>query len=300
MKQKWYGGDIGLQLRMFITMGLLAVVYLGFMAAMFAAGVDSFAIVIFAAVMLGVQYFFSDKLVLASSGARIVEPNEAPELHAIIDRLVQAADLPKPKVAIIETPVPNAFATGRSPNHAAVAVTRGLMNTLTQQEFEAVVAHELAHIKNRDVMVITIASFFATVAQFVMRWGMWGGMGRGRRDSRDGGGSIIIFFGASILVWIISFFLIRALSRYREFAADRGAALLTGSPAALQSALVKISGTMQRVPQRDLREVEALNAFFIVPASVQQSFLELFSTHPSMEKRIAYLDQLSREMEQYR
>ncbi len=299
MRQKWYGGDWGLQLRMFITMGLLALVYLGFMAAMFAAGVDSFSIVIFATVILAAQYFFSDKLVLMSSGAKIVEPNEAPELHAIIDRLVQQADLPKPKVAIIQSSVPNAFATGRSPSAAAVAVTTGLLDILSRAELEAVLAHELAHVKNRDVMVITIASFFATVAQFALRWGAWGGMG-GRRRGNDNGGGFIIFFGASILVWIISFFLIRALSRYREFAADRGAALLTGSPAALQSALVKISGTMQRVPQRDLREVEGLNAFFIIPADAKQSVLELFSTHPSVEKRLAYLDTISREMETYR
>ncbi|MDQ4074744.1 MAG: zinc metalloprotease HtpX [Chloroflexota bacterium] len=298
MKQKWYGGDIGLQMRMFITMGLLALVYLAFMAAMFAAGVDSFTIFIFAALLLGVQYFFSDKLVLASAGAQVVEPNQAPELHAMIDRLVQAADLPKPTVAIINSRVPNAFATGRSPQHAAVAVTRGLLDTLNRAELEAVLAHELAHVKNRDVMVITIASFFATVAQFVMRWGMWGGMGR-RRD-REGASGFVLFFVASILVWIISFFLIRALSRYREFAADRGAALLTGSPAALQSALTKIAGTMHRVPERDLREVEGLNAFFIIPADTKQSILELFSTHPSLEKRLAYLDRLAQEMEAYR
>lgn len=299
MKQKWYGGDWGLQLRMFITIALLAVVYVGFMAAMFAAGVNSITIFIVAAILLGAQYFFSDKLVLLSSGAQIVEPNEEPELHAIIDRLVQQADLPKPKVAIIRSPVPNAFATGRSPSAAAVAVTTGLMEILDRAELEAVLAHELAHIKNRDVMVITIASFFATVAQFVLRLGAWGGFG-GRRREGDGGGSFVLFFGASILVWIISFFLIRALSRYREFAADRGAALLTGSPAAMQSALIKISGTMQRVPQRDLREVEGLNAFFIIPADARQSVLELFSTHPSVEKRIAYLDGLARQMESYR
>jgi heat shock protein HtpX len=297
MKQRWYGGDVGLQVRMFITMGLLALVYLAFIAALFAAGVDSFAIFAIAAVLLGAQYFFSDRLVLMSSGAKVVEPNQAPELHAMVDRLVQAADLPKPRVAIIDSPVPNAFATGRSPSAAVVAVTRGLMNTLDRAELEAVLAHELAHIKNRDVMVITIASFFATVAQFTMRWGMWGGMGR---RNRGGGGGFVLFFAASILVWIISFFLIRALSRYREFAADRGAALLTGSPAALQSALVKISGTMQRVPQRDLREMEALNAFFIIPASIKNDIFELFSTHPSIDRRLAYLDRLSQEMERYR
>lgn len=298
MKQKWYGGDFGLQLRMFVTIGLLAIVYLAFIAAMFASGANAVTILVVATILLLVQYFFSDKLVLASAGAREVTPEQYPELHAMVDRLVQAADLPKPKVAIIQSDMANAFATGRSPNHAAVAVTTGLLDRLDRLELEAVLAHELAHVKNRDVMVITIASFFATVAQFAMRWGMWGGMGR-RRD-RDSQGGFVIFFVASIAVWVISFFLIRALSRYREFAADRGAALLTGSPAALQSALLKISGTMSRVPQRDLREVEGLNAFFIIPADAKRSFLELFSTHPSLEKRIAYLDKLAQEMESYR
>lgn len=293
MKQKWYGGDMGLQIRMVITIGLLVLLYLGFMAVMLTR-VNGIVAFLIAAVMLGVQYFFSDKLVLATSGAKIVEPNQAPELHAMIDRLVQAADLPKPKVAIIESSVPNAFATGRSPNHAAVAVTRGLMQLLDRAELEAVLAHELAHIKNRDVMVITLASFFATVAQFILRMGFWGGYGDRRRNDTA------VIFLASLVVWAISFVLIRALSRYREFAADRGAALLTGSPAALQSALTRISATMTRVPQRDLREVEGLNAFFIVPAHVKQSVMELFSTHPSMEKRIAYLDKLAREMETYR
>lgn len=296
MRQQWYGGDRGLQFRMFVTMSLLVLVYLGFMAAMFAAGVDSFLLFIMAVVMLGGQYFFSDKLVLASAGAKVVEANQAPDLHAMIDRLVQAADLPKPKVAIINSPVPNAFATGRSPKASAVAVSTGLLESLEPHELEAVIAHELTHIKNRDVAVITLASFFSTVAQFVMRSSLSGGGGR----RRDKNGSVIIFFAASILTWIISFFLIRALSRYREFAADRGAALLTGSPAALQSALIKISGTMQRVPQQDLREVQGMNAFFIVPVHVKQSVMELFSTHPSIEKRIAYLDELAREMERYR
>ncbi len=296
MKQKWYGGDLGLQARMLITMGLLALLYLGFIAAMFAAGANSFIIFIFATVMLGAQYFFSDKLALASAGARIVEPNEEPELHAMIDRLVQVADLPKPKVAVINSSVPNAFATGRTPSASAVAVTTGLMKVLNGPELEAVLAHELAHIKNRDVAVITMASFFATVAQFVMRWGRWVPMGRDRNNR----GNAALFFVASIVVWAVSFFLIRALSRYREFAADRGAALLTGSPAALQSALLKISGTMNQVPEKDLREVQGMNAFFIVPAQVKQSFMELFSTHPSMDKRIAYLDQLTQQMESYR
>jgi heat shock protein HtpX len=296
MQQKWYGGDAGLQLRMVLTMGMLVLLYLGFIAAMIASGANAVMITLIAGVLLGAQYFFSDKLMLFSSGAREVSASEEPDLHALIDRLVQQADLPKPKVAIIETDVPNAFATGRSPDAAAVAVTRGLLRLLDSAELEGVLAHELAHVKNRDVAVITIASFFATLAQMVMRFGFWGGIGGGRRRD-EGGGSVVLFFGASIVVWLVSFVLIRTLSRYREFAADRGAALLTGSPAALQSALLKIDGTMHRIPQKDLREVAGMNAFFIIPAEVRQGFMELFSTHPALDKRIAYLDKLAREME---
>lgn len=299
MKQKWYGGDLGLQMRMVGTLALLALVYLVFIATLFRAGVNAIVILGFATVLLLAQYFFSDKLVMMSSGAKEVSPQEAPELHALIDRLVQMADLPKPKVAMVHSPVPNAFATGRSPSAAVIAVTTGLLDTLTTAELEAVLAHELSHVKNRDVMVITLASFFATVAQFIMHQGRWMSFGYGGRRSRESGGSFVLILGVSFLVWAISFFLIRALSRYREFAADRGAALLTGSPAALQSALLKIAGTMQRVPQRDLREMEGMNAFFIVPATVKQSVMELFSTHPSLEKRIAYLDQLAQSMEAY-
>lgn len=301
MKQKWYGGDWGLQTRMLVTMGLLVLLYLAFVAALFKAGVSSIVIMVFAVIMMGAQYFFSDKLVMMSSGAREVSPQEYPELHALIDRLVQMADLPKPKVAVVQSPMPNAFATGRSPSAAVVAVTTGILETLNAEELQGVLAHELTHIKNRDMMVITIASFFATVAQFILHQGRWMSFGYGgRRDRNSDGGGFVLMLGASLAVWVISFFLIRALSRYREFAADRGAALLTGSPAALQSALMKISGTMQRVPQRDLREMEGMNAFFIIPAKVQQSIMEIFSTHPSLDKRIAYLDQLSREMNEYR
>jgi heat shock protein HtpX len=299
MQQKWYGGDRGLQLRMVLTMGMLILLYLFFIAAMIASGANAVVIMIIASIMLGAQYFFSDKLMLFSSGAKEVSEQEEPELHAMVDRLVQQADLPKPKVAIIDTDVPNAFATGRSPDAAAVAVTRGLMRLLDPAELEGVIAHELAHVKNRDVAVMTIASFFATLAQMVLRFGFWGGMGGGRRRD-EGGGSVMIFFGASIIVWLVSFVLIRTLSRYREFAADRGAALLTGSPAALQSALLKIDGTMHRIPQKDLREVAGMNAFFIIPAEVRNGFMELFSTHPALDKRIAYLDKLAQEMESYR
>ena len=291
MRREWYGRDTGLSARMFITLFLLAVVYLAFLAVMLAAGLDYTLMFLIAFALLGAQYFFSDKLVLWTMGAREVSAEEAPELHGTIERLVALADLPKPRIAVVESSMPNAFATGRSPHNAVVAVTTGLMERLEQPEVEAVLAHELSHIRNRDVMVMTLASFFSTVAYFLMRIGLSGG---GRRDR--GGGAAAIFI-VSILVWIISFFLIRALSRYRELAADRGAAIITGAPSQLASALIKISGTMQRIPQRDLREVEGMNAFFILPAAHGSSRFELFSTHPSLERRLERLKSMEQEME---
>ena len=283
---------------MFLVSFLLFVVYLVFIGVLWAAGLDFFSIAIFAAIILAVQFFFSDKLVLWSMGAREVSVQEAPRLHALVERLVAMADLPKPKIAVVNTSMPNAFATGRGPQSSVIAVTTGLMERLEEPEIEAVLAHELTHIKNRDVLVVTIASFFATIAYFVMRSamfrGMYGGFG-GRR--REGAGAVLLVYVVSILVWLISFFLIRALSRYREYAADRGSAIVTGAPSHLASALLKISGTMQRIPQRDLREVEGMNAFFIVPAITGQSFLELFSTHPALEKRIERLKRMEQEME---
>lgn len=297
MRTRWYGRDTGLAVRMFVTMFLLFALYLAFITVLWFAGLDFFSLLVIAGVLLGVQYYFSDKLVLWSMKARVVSPSEAPELHGIVERLVALADLPKPKVAIVNSGVPNAFATGRSPGSAVVAVTTGLMQRLDRRELEAVIAHELTHVKNRDVMVITIASFLSTVAYFIMRSFMFRGMGGGYGRRRDGVGGIILVYLASLAVWVISFFLIRALSRYREYAADRGAAIITGAPSQLSSALLKISGTMQRIPERDLREVEAMNAFFIIPAAAKSSLMELLSTHPSVENRIARLTSMQREME---
>jgi len=294
------GADAGLAARMFLTMFLLAALYLGFIAVLIQAGADLFTIILFAGLMLGLQYYYSDRLVLWSMGARLVDEREAPELHAMINRLVALADLPKPRVAVVHTPMPNAFATGRSPQHSVVAVTTGLLERLNRAEIEAVLAHELTHIKNRDSMVLTLASFFATVASLILRWGrfgLYGGYGYGRRRDRDDGMSaIVLIYLASLVVWILSFFLIRALSRYREYAADRGAAIITGAPANLASALMKISGVMQRIPDRDLREVEALNAFFIIPALKGSAIAELFSTHPSLENRIRHLQRIEQEL----
>ncbi len=300
MRRQWYGRDTELTVRMFLVMFLLAALYLFFITFLWSAGLDFFSLAIIAGLLLLVQYFFSDKIALWSVGAREVSAVEAPDLHAMVERLVAMADLPKPKIAIVDSNVPNAFATGRNAKNSVIAVTTSLLNRLDPPEVEAVLAHELTHVRNRDVMVITLASFFATVANFVMRSAMFSGMygGFGRRRDRDGGGNaVIIVWIVSLLVWLTSFLLIRALSRYREFAADRGSAIITGTPSMLASALVKISNTMQRVPQQDLREVQGMNAFFIVPALTGASIMELFSTHPPIEARLERLKKMEQQME---
>ena len=294
--KKWYS-DLGLQARMLLTMFLLAVLYLFFLAVILAFGNTWINILIpFMLIMLFLQFFFSDKMVLWSTGARLVTEQEEPRLHETVSRLCAIADLPKPKVAIVDSSVPNAFATGRSKGSAVVAVTTSLKQRLGQPELEAVLAHELSHVKNRDMLVITIASFLSTVAALLVRNMLFFGVGGGNRN-RKGANAAIIIFVVSIVVWIISFLLIRALSRYREFAADRGSAIITGRPSNLASALMKISGMMENVPTRDLREVEAMNAFFIIPAISGESIMNLFSTHPSVEARIRALEEMERRME---
>ena len=242
------------------------------------------------------QYFTSDKIALAASGAKVVTPEQAPELHAMVERLCAMADLPKPRVAVIPTDVPNAFATGRSPKHAAVAVTEGLWRRLEPQEIEGVLAHELSHVANRDGLVMTLASFFAMLAALLTRVGLYGGMFSGGRNRDGGAPAWLIIFLVSIATYIISFVLIRTISRYREYAADRGSALITGAPEQLMSALQKIASDIVRIPQRDLREVEGMNAFFIIPTSVKSSVGELFATHPPLEKRLARLAEIAQEM----
>ena len=282
---------------MLLTMFLLAVLYLFFLAVILAFGNTWINILIsFMLIMLFLQFFFSDKMVLWSTGARLVTEQEEPRLHETVSRLCAIADLPKPKVAIVDSSVPNAFATGRSKGSAVVAVTTSLKQRLGQPELEAVLAHELSHVKNRDMLVITIASFLSTVAALLVRNMLFFGVGGGNRN-RKGANAAIIIFVVSIVVWIISFLLIRALSRYREFAADRGSAIITGRPSNLASALMKISGMMENVPTRDLREVEAMNAFFIIPAISGESIMNLFSTHPSVEARIRALEEMERRME---
>lgn len=286
--------DIGLEGRMILTMFLLAAVYLAFLVFLTYMGAPQIFMLLFVALFMGAQYYYSDKLVLMTMNARVVSESEEPKLHETITRLCVIAGLPKPKLAIVDSSVPNAFATGRGPKNAVVAVTTGLMRKLDQGELEAVLAHELSHVKNRDMAILTIASFISTLAFYIVRYSFYfGGFGGNRRNSNGG---LVAVWIVSILVWIISFLLIRALSRYREFAADRGSAAITGNPVNLISALRKISGTMANVPTEDLRKVEGMNAFFIIPA-VSGSVMNLISTHPAMDKRIAALEKIQREIE---
>ena len=284
--------DWGLRGRMAVTMLLLGVLYVVFLGALTFYFDNMLFALLFVGPMLAVQYFFSDKLALRSMGAKKVSEGEYPQLHATVSRLAQQADLPKPEVAVADSKVPNAFATGRSRDSSVVAVTTGIMRTLDEDELEGVLAHELAHIKHRDVMVMTIASFLSTIAFMIVRWGWLFGGGRNRR----GGGGVIVAILVSLVVWVVSFILIRALSRYREYAADRGGAIISGKPGALASALMKISEGMEHVPKEDMRDQAEMNAFFIIP--IKSGFIgKIARTHPSTEKRVERLQRLEREME---
>jgi heat shock protein HtpX len=294
MKRKAYGRDAGLTLRMLVTSGLLGLLYVAFATVLITylnVGIVPMILIIGGIALF--QYYTSDKLALKASGAKVVSEEEAPELHAMIDRLCAMADLPKPRVAVIDTDIPNAFATGRNPQHAAVAVTTGLWRRLEPREVEGVLAHELSHIGNRDVLIMTLASFFAMLAGLLTRYALF--FGGGGRD-RNGPPIWLIVFLVSMLTYVISYVLIRTISRYREYAADRGAALITGAPENLMSALQKIASGILQIPQRDLREVQAMNAFFIIPTNLRSSFGELFATHPPLEKRLAALGRIAREM----
>jgi heat shock protein HtpX len=282
---------------MVTTMFLLGALYVAFFVALlqFTNIGIGFLILIMGGLAF-LQYYTSDKIALRASGAKIVERDQAPELHDMVERLCAMADLPKPRLAVIPTDVPNAFATGRNPKNSVVAVTEGLWNRLSKSEIEAVVAHELSHIGNRDVAIMTVSSFFAMVAALLMRMGLFGGMfGGGGRD-RGGPPIWLIMFVVSLITYVISYVLILMISRYREYAADRGSAMITGAPENLMSALQRIASNIAQIPQRDLREVQGMNAFFIVPTNVKSSFAELFMTHPPLEKRLARLAEISREM----
>ena len=304
MKRKSFGRDRGLTLRILATSGLLGLLYLGF--ALVLLNLLNLGLAAMLVIVLGlaaVQYWTSDKLALAAAGAKIVSPEEAPEVHAIVERLCAMAGLPKPRIAIVDTDVPNAFATGRSPKHAAVAVTSGLLRRLDPPEIEAVLAHELSHIANRDVLIMTVASFFAMLAALLTRFGlyagMFGGFGGGNNNRNGNNNQVpvwLIVLAVSIVTYVISYVLIRTISRYREYAADRGSALITGAPENLMSALNKIASGITQIPQQDLRQVAGMNAFFIVPTNWRQQVGELFMDHPPLEKRLAALAEISREM----
>jgi heat shock protein HtpX len=298
-----YPRDPGLAARMLFVMFLLGLLYVVVMGALIAYGMNFAAVLIIAGGLLFAQYYFSSKIALFSMHARVVSPEEAPQLHGIVDRLCALADMPKPRVAIADSDVPNAFATGRSPKDAVVCATTGIMRRLEPAELEAVLAHELSHVAHRDVAVMTIAGFLGVVAGFITRSMFWFGPGMaggGRRDNDREDNAFaqwMVILLVSVIVYAISFLLTRALSRYRELSADRGAAVITGSPSTLASALVKVTGAMGRIPTRDLRAAEAFNAFFFTPAVAPGfSISSLFSTHPTLERRLEQLAELERAM----
>jgi heat shock protein HtpX len=281
---------------MLLTLFLLGLVYAVLIAVLIAAGAGAVTVAVIAGALFLIQYFTSDKIALASMGAHEVTPQEAPELHATIERLCIQADLPKPRVAIAETPMPNAFAVGRSPKTATVCATTGLLELLSPAELEGVLGHELTHVANRDVLLMTVASFFAAIASFIVQMGFWFGLGFDDRD--DNGPGFLVVILVSAVVYLVSYVLIQSLSRYREFAADRGSAIITGRPSALSSALVRISGTMEQIPQRDLRAASGeLAAFYIFPPKAKQSLSNLFSTHPPLEARLAALSRLEAQLQ---
>ena len=298
MKRKAYGRDRGLTLRMILTTGALGLLYVTFAVVLFE--VLNFGLVPMLVIVVGLaffQYFTSDKLALRAAGAKVIERDQAPQLFDTVERLAAMAELPMPRVAIVDTDVPNAFATGRSPKHAVVAVTTGLMRRLDQPELEGVLAHELTHVKNRDVRTMTLASFFATLAALITRFAFYGSLFGGGRDRDNNGIPIwLVLLLVSWVTYIISFVLIQLISRYREFAADRGAAVITGAPENLMSALQKIASGITQIPQQDLRQVAGMNAFFIVPTNWRQQVGELFMDHPPLEKRLAALAEIAREM----
>ena len=308
-----YAPDRGLSVRMTATMFLLGLVFVAFIAAIIGIGAATHAsdaaIVLFAIVLGGGaaigSLFYSDKIALRTAGAREVTPQEAPQLHGIVDRLCALADMPKPRVAIADTDMPNAFATGRNADHAVLCVTTGLMRRLTPEELEGVIAHEMSHVAHKDVQVMTIASFLAVIAALLIRIAFYGelfGGGRGRGGNNQNAGLIMLaLMAVSIVVYAVSFLLIRMLSRYRELSADRSGALLTGQPSALKSALVKVTGRIAQIPTRDLRTAQPLNAFFFAPAMHLSArdggrLSQIFSTHPSLDRRLAELDKVQQQL----
>lgn len=290
-----FGKDTGLQVRMTFVLFLLGLLYVVLVVALLAVGAGAITVAIIAGGLALVQLFASDKLALAAMGARVVTPAEAPQLHAMIERLCVQADLPKPRVAVANTRMPNAFALGRSPKSATVCATTGIMDMLSPAELEGVLAHELTHVANRDVLVMTLASFFATIAAYIVQFGFFFGGGAASDD--DDNPSFLVLFLVSIVVYVVSFLLMQALSRYREFAADRGAAIITGRPSALASALQRIASGMNQIPTRDLRAQNELAAFYFFPPKAGKSIAGLFATHPPLEKRLAALARLESQLQ---
>ena len=286
---------------MVLSFAILGLLYIVFLSVLAYIGLGFLPITIIALIMIMAQWYFSDKIVMWSAGAKVVTREQFPELHNLVERIVARNNLPKPKIAVINTRMPNAFATGKGPKSSVVAVTTGLMDTLNTEELEGVIAHELTHIRNRDVLVLTLASLFSTVAWYLMQFGFYGGlygggMGYGGNRNNNSAGAMIIVIAVALLTWVVSFLIIRAISRYREFAADRGSAQMTGKPIELANALMKISGTMKNVPTRDLRQEEGLNAFFIVPALSGSTIGNVFSTHPPIQKRVQKLMEMEASM----
>lgn len=293
MDTRWKG-DAGLNARMVLSFVILGILYVVFLSLLNYLGVGYIPLAMIASVMILAQWFFSDKIVLWSSGARIVSREEYPRLHEIVERLSTNNGLPKPKVAMVNSRVPNAFATGKSPKSSLVAVTTGLLDLLDDDELEAVLGHELTHVRSRDVLVLTLASIFSTVAWYLMQFGFYGGL---QARNRNSAGSGVIVLVVAIVTWIVSFLMIRAISRYREYSADRGGAIMTGKPDKLATALLKISGKIKVIPPNELKNVQKLNAFFIVPALSGDSIANLFSTHPPVEKRVQKLKEMKSGVE---
>ena len=278
--------DAGLNARMMLSFVILGVLYIVFLSILHYLGVGYIPLAIIASAMILAQWYFSDKIVLWSSGAKTVSKEEYPRLHEIVERLSTNSGLPKPKVAMVSSPVPNAFATGKSPKSSLVAVTTGILDLLDNDELEAVIGHELSHVRSRDVLVLTLSSVFSTVAWYLVRFGLFGGL---QARNRNTAGTSAIVMLVAITTWVVSFLIIRAISRYREFSADRDGAIMTGKPDKLASALLKISGKIKVIPPKELENVQKLNAFFIIPALSGSSIANLFSTHPPVEKRVQRL-----------
>lgn len=281
--------DSGLTARMTLSFIILGILYVVFLSILHYLGVGYIPLAFIAGAMIMAQWYFSDKIVLWTSGAKIVSKEEYPQLHNIVENLVNKNGIPKPKVAVVNSGVPNAFATGKSPRSSLIAVTTGILGLLDDEELEAVIGHELTHVRNRDVLVLTLASVFSTLAWYLAQFSFFGGF---QSRNRDSGNATVIVILVAIVTWVVSFLIIRAISRYREYSADRGGAIMTGRPDKLADALMKISGKMNKIPANELQKVQKLNAFFIIPALSGSSIANLFSTHPPVEKRVQKLKEM--------